>query len=98
MNATHRENTPVVLVTRGMSSAAAQDEDIYLTLPIAAPSLPDQVQMVDVFLSVELAKHMITQLSEAVEVAVKRDVCEVVEPRHFMENAKSFTRNPRQRK
>ncbi len=51
-----------------------QDDDIYLTVPIAAPSLTDQVETIDVFLSVDFAKHMIAQLSEAVEVAAKRDL------------------------
>ncbi len=71
MSAAVQENTPVVLVTRGVPSATVQDDDIYLTVPIVAPSLADQTEAIEIFLSVDFARHLIAQLSEAVEAAAK---------------------------
>jgi hypothetical protein len=63
------------LIARRAPSAVAQDEDIYLTVAVAAPTLPDQVELVDIYLTVDFAEQMIRQLSEAVEVAAKQSVC-----------------------
>jgi hypothetical protein len=41
------------------------------TVGVAAPTLPDQVETIDIYLTLDFAKLMITQLSAAVEVAAK---------------------------
>jgi hypothetical protein len=63
------------LIARRAPSAVAQDEDIYLTVAVAAPTLPDHVETMDIYLTVDFAKEIIRQLSEAVEVAEKQSVC-----------------------
>jgi len=63
------------LIARRAPSAVAQDEDIYLTVAVAAPTLPDHVETMNIYLTVNFAKQMIRQLSEAVEVAEKQSVC-----------------------
>jgi len=63
------------LIARRAPSAVAQDEDIYLTVAVAAPRLPDHVETMNIYLTVDFAKQMIRQLSEAVEVAEKQSVC-----------------------
>ena len=74
MNEIDRGATPFYLVTRRAPSAVARDEDIYLTLPVAAPTLPDQVETLDFFLSIDFARQMIAQLGDAVRVATEHDV------------------------
>jgi hypothetical protein len=63
------------LIARRAPSAVAQDEDIYLTVAVAAPTLPDHVETMDIYLTVDFAKEIIRKLSEAVEVAEKQSVC-----------------------
>jgi hypothetical protein len=63
------------LIARRPPSAVAQDEDIYLTLAVAAPTLPDEVETIDIYLTVDFARQMIRQLSAAVDVAASEGVC-----------------------
>jgi len=49
------------------------DEDIYLTVTAGVPTHPDQVELIDIILSVDFAKHAISQLSAAVETAMKNE-------------------------
>jgi hypothetical protein len=63
------------LIARRAPAAVAQDEDIYLTVAVAAPALLDQVETMDIYLTVDFARQMMRQLSEAIEVAEKRRVC-----------------------
>ena len=79
MNEIDRGATPFHLVMRRAPTAVAQDEDIYLTVPVAAPTLPDQVETIDIFLSIDFARHMIAQLGEAVRVATEQDVSSIVD-------------------
>ena len=66
---------PEFLIARQAPSAVAQDENIYLTVAVAAPTLPDEVEAMDIYLTVDFARQMIRQLSEPVEVAEKQGVC-----------------------
>ncbi len=74
MNEIDLRTSPVYVVTRRPPSAVAQDEDIYLSVPVAAPSLPDQVETIEIFLSIDFANRMIAQLVEAVQVATKHEI------------------------
>jgi len=49
------------------------DEDRYLTVTAGVPTHPDQVELIDIILSVDFAKHAIAQLSAAVETAMKNE-------------------------
>jgi hypothetical protein len=60
------------LIARRPPSAVAQDEDIYLTLAVAAPTLPDEMETIDIYLTVDFARQMIRQLSAAVDVSKRR--------------------------
>jgi hypothetical protein len=53
--------------------ASAQDEDIYLTVSVAAPAL-DSVETIDMFLSIDFAHRILAELGEAVDVAMKNAV------------------------
>ena len=44
------------LIARRPPSAVSQDEDIYLTLAVAAPTLPDEVETIDIYLTVDFAQ------------------------------------------
>jgi hypothetical protein len=70
MNAMCRDHGPIVLMTRDAPTAAALDDDIFLTLPVAGPSA-GQVESVDVFLTVDFARAMIAELQAAIEAATK---------------------------
>ena len=63
------------LIASRPPSAVAQDEDIYLTLAVAAPTLPDEVETIDIYLTADFARQMIRQLSAAVDVAASEGVC-----------------------
>lgn len=53
-------------------TATAIDDDIYLTVPAAVPGHPGKVTAIDIVLSVEHARAVIAQLSNAVDAA-RRD-------------------------
>ena len=50
-------------------TAAAIDDDIYLTVPAEVPDFPGRVEAIDIVLSVEHAIAVIAQLSTAVIAA-----------------------------
>jgi len=54
-------------------SATAIDDDIYLTVTTAMPACPGQVETIDIILSLDYAKHVITQLKHAVAQAATND-------------------------
>ena len=62
---------PFYFATRNPPTAAALDDDIYLTITATAPPYPDEPTAIDIILSVEYAKHAIAQLRRAVEAATK---------------------------
>jgi hypothetical protein len=70
---------PMFLIVRRPPFAVAQDEDVFLTVAVAAPTLPDEVETIDIYLTAEFAKLMIDQLSAAVEVAAKEAARQVGE-------------------
>ena len=47
------------LIARRAPSAVAQDEDIYLTVAVAAPTLPDHVETMDIYLTVDFARPVV---------------------------------------
>jgi hypothetical protein len=75
MSEINRCRPSLFLIARRAPAAVAQDEDIYLTVAVAAPALPDQVETMDIYLTVDFARQMMRQLSEAIEVAEKQRVC-----------------------
>jgi hypothetical protein len=71
MSEINRCGPSLFLIAQRAPAAVAQDEDIYLT----APALPDQIETMDIYLTVDFARQMMRQLSEAIEVAEKQRVC-----------------------
>ena len=65
------EGAPFFFATERPPTAMAQDDDIFLTVTAAVPTFPDQVEDIDIFLSVEYAQHAIAQLQQAVDLALK---------------------------
>ena len=63
------DGAPFFFATQQPPSATAIDEDIYLTVTTATPSFPGQVETIDIILTLDYAKHVIAQLSRAVEAA-----------------------------
>lgn len=60
---------PFFFATDEPPTAAAIDDDIYLTVTTAVPDRPGEVEAIDIVLSVEYAKAAIAQLSTAVTAA-----------------------------
>jgi hypothetical protein len=54
-------------------TAAAIDDDIYLTVTTAVPDSSGKVESIDIILSVEYARAIIAQLSSAVIVACRNE-------------------------
>jgi len=73
MSDVFEEGAPFYFATRQPPSATAMDDDIYLTVTAGVPTHPDQVELIDIILSVDFAKHAIAQLSAAVETAMKNE-------------------------
>jgi hypothetical protein len=65
----HEIGAPFFFATDHPPTAAAIDDDIYLTVTTAVPDSPGQVEAIDIVLSVEYAKAAIAQLSSAVIAA-----------------------------
>jgi hypothetical protein len=63
------DGAPFFFATQDPPSATAIDDDIYLTVTTAMPAFPGQVETIDIILSLDYAKHVIAQLSRAVEAA-----------------------------
>ena len=70
MTVPFRDSAAIVLATREPPTAAALDDDVYLTLPILAPEGAEPAS-VDVFLTVEFAQRTIAELQRAVEAATR---------------------------
>jgi hypothetical protein len=54
-------------------TVSAIDDDIYLTVTAAMPDFPDQVETIDIILSVDYARAVIAQLSTAVIAARRKE-------------------------
>ena len=50
---------PIFLIARQAPSAVAQDEDVYLTVAVAAPTFPDQVETEDIHLTGDFARPVV---------------------------------------
>ncbi len=73
MNEIHEDGAPFFFATREPPSATAIDDDIYLTVTAAIPDFPDQVETIDIILSVDYAMTVIAQLSTAVIAARRKE-------------------------
>ncbi len=73
MTNTQEIGAPFFFATDEPPTAAAIDDDIYLTVTAAVPDVPGKVEAIDIVLSVEYAKAIIAQLSTAVLAAGRRD-------------------------
>ena len=73
MSDLNQDGAPFYFATQQPPTAAAIDEDIYVTVTAGVPTHPDQVELIDIILSIEFAKHLLEQLSEAVVVATKNE-------------------------
>ena len=71
MTAEVENSAPFFFATHEPPTAAAIDDDIYLTVMTAVPDLPGKVEAIDIVLTVEYAKAVIAQLSTAV-IAARR--------------------------
>ena len=64
---------PFFFATDEPPTAAAIDDDIYLTVTTAVPDRPGEVEAIDIVLSVEYARAAIAQLSTAVIAAHRNE-------------------------
>ncbi len=72
MSETFEDGAPFFFATRQPPSAAAIDEDIYRT--DRQPADPDQMEMIDIILSIDYyARRVIEQLSAAVDTAMRNE-------------------------
>jgi hypothetical protein len=67
------DGAPFFFATEQPPTAAAIDDDIYLTLTAAVPDLPGKLETIDIILSLDYAKAVIAQLSTAVVAAGRND-------------------------
>ena len=72
MTKTQETGAPFFFATNQLPTAAAIDDDIYLTVTTAVPDRPGEIEEIDIVLSVEFAKAAIAQLSTAV-IAARRN-------------------------
>ena len=72
MTEAQKLDAPFCYATDEPPTAAAIDDDIYLTVTAATPGFPGKGEAIDIILSVEYAKAVIAQLSTAV-IALRRD-------------------------
>ncbi len=73
MSETFEDGALFFFATRQPPSASAIDDDIYLTVTTALPACPDQVGTIDIILSIDYARHVIKQLSAAVDTAMRNE-------------------------
>jgi hypothetical protein len=73
MSKSLEDGAPFFFAMQEPPSATAIDDDIYLTVTMAMPAYPSQVETVDIILSLDYAKHAITQLMQAVARAAEND-------------------------
>ena len=71
---------PFFFATNEPPTAAAIDDDIYLTVTTAVPDRPGEVEAIDIVLSVEFAQAIIAQLSTAV-IAARHDEAVLIRSR-----------------
>jgi hypothetical protein len=69
----NQDGAPFYFATDQPSTAAAMDEDIYITVTAGVPTHPDRVESIDIILSIDFAKHLLDQLGEAVVVPSKNE-------------------------
>ena len=72
---TQAHGAPFFFATDEPPTAAAIDDDIYLTVTVAVPECPGKVEAIDIVLSVEYAKAVIAQLSTAVIASCRYKAC-----------------------
>ena len=73
MDESFEDGAPFFFATHEPPSAAAIDDDVYLTVTTAMPAFPGQVETIDIILSLDYARHVIAQLSRAVAQATKNE-------------------------
>jgi hypothetical protein len=74
MTAASVDGAPFFFATERPPTAAAIDDDIYLTVTAAVPEFPGKVEAVDIILSLDYARQVIAQLSAAVATATASGV------------------------
>lgn len=67
------DGSPFFFATQAPPSAAAIDDDIYLTVTTAMPTFPGHVKTIDIILSLDYARQAITQLMFAVARAMENE-------------------------
>jgi hypothetical protein len=72
---TQAHGAPFFFATGEPPTAAAIDDDIYLTVTVAVPDCPDKVEAIDIVVSVEYANAVIAQLSTAVIASRRYKAC-----------------------
>jgi hypothetical protein len=75
MMETVEDGAPFFFAGQQPPTAAAIDDDIYLTVTAAVPDFPGAFEAIDIILSVEYAKAVIAQLSTAV-IAARRNTAD----------------------
>ena len=75
MTETQKHGAPFFFATDEPPTAAAIDDDIYLTVTTATPDFPGKVEAIDIILTVEYAKAVIAQLSTAVIASRRSRAC-----------------------
>ena len=68
-----KDGAPFYFAMRRPPTAAAIDEDIYLTVTAGIPTDPRAVESIDIILSISFAVHVIAELTHAVEAALRND-------------------------
>ena len=68
-----KDGAPFYFAMRRPPTAAAIDEDIYLTVTAGIPTDPRGVELIDIILSISFAVHVIAELTHAVEAALRND-------------------------
>ena len=74
------DGAPFFFATQEPPSAAAIDDDVYLTVTAATPRFPGQVETIDIVLSLDYAMHVVAELSRAVVEAAKSGADRAVSP------------------
>ena len=72
---TQAHGAPFFLATDEPPTAAAIDDDIYLTVTVAVPDCRGKVEAIDIVPSVEYARPVIVQLSTAVIASRRYKAC-----------------------
>jgi len=67
------DGAPFFFAMHEPPTAAAIDEDIYLTVTAAVPPFPGQTETIDIILPLDYARHAIAELSRAVAQAARNE-------------------------